>query len=471
MLRRTQRFVPVVLFASLLFGVPTDAATRGVPPAHALRPSPALSPLLTWHDATSESVLYSFARPGISNPTASLIADASGALYGTAGQGGLGGNLGGACYNTGGCGGVFKLTPKGSGYTQTTLYMFQGGIDGGGPFAELYLDSHGALYGTTAYYGSSTCGLYLGCGTVFKLTPAGSVYRKSTLHIFRGGTDGASPTGGLIADAGGALYGVTQAGGDSSNDGTVFKLVPSGKRYVEKVLHRFLGCSSPSKACDGGNPFAALYMDASGALYGTTTYGGSYHCPLNNLCGTVFRLIPNGTRYQETVLYNFKGGSDGANSQGSLIADSHGALYGATGLGGGANSPSCNFGSVVRGCGTVFKLTPAGKRYSESVLYAFRGGSDAGAPQAGVIADASGALYGTTQLGGSTTGGAGWGTVFKLAPTASGYTESVPFAFVCSPSFCDGQAPRAGLFERNGAFYGTTFQGGSGWGTVFRLTL
>lgn len=453
MLHRTQRFVPVALFASLAFGVPADAATQAA-----------------WHDTAVQKVLYSFARPGISNPTASLIADASGALYGTAGQGGLGGSVSGACYNTGGCGGVFKLTPKGSGYTQTTLYMFQGGSDGGGPFAELYMDSHGALYGTTAYYGS-TCGLYLGCGTVFKLTPAGSVYRKSTLHVFRGGTDGASPTGGLIADTTGALYGTTQAGGDSSNDGTVFELVPSGKRYMEKVLHRFHGCSSKSGPCDGANPFATLYMNASGALFGTTVYGGSYQCPLNNLCGTVFELAPNGTRYQERVIYNFKGGSDGANSQGSLIADSHGALYGATGAGGGANSPSCNFGSVVRGCGTVFKLTPMGKRYKESLLYAFQGGSDAGAPQAGVIADASGALYGTTQLGGSTTGGGGYGTVFKLAPTASGYTESVPFAFLCSPSFCDGQAPRAGLFERNGVFYGTTFQGGSGWGAVFSLSL
>jgi uncharacterized repeat protein (TIGR03803 family) len=421
-------------------------------------------------DAATETTLYNFTAGGPNYPTAALIADASGALYGTAD---FGGSLAGNCGppNWVGCGGVFKLTPAGSGYIETTLYEFQGGTDGISPFPGLYMDSSGALYGTTPYGGSYACGFSLGCGTVFKLTPKPSGgYNESLLHVFQGGTDGFAPTGGLIGDASGALYGTTEEGGDKTGvagDGTVFKLTPhiKGPGYSKRVLHQFQGCSAPSGPCDGANPDGSLYMDAKGALYGTTLYGGSQKCPNNNLCGTVFRLSPDVTNpraYHENVLYNFKGGSDGATPVGALIADSHGALYGATTLGGGANAPACNFGSVVRGCGTVFKLTPGvahPKHYTESVLYAFQGGSDGAAPQAGVIADASGALYGTTQLGGT-----GYGTVFKLSPAGSTYTESVMYAF-----HGDGQAPRAGLLLLNGAFYGTTFQGGGGTGIVFRL--
>jgi uncharacterized repeat protein (TIGR03803 family) len=412
----------------------------------------------------TEKVLYAFNSSGPYNPVASVISDASGALYGTLQDGGV---KTGFCYYIAGCGGVFKLTPNGSGYTESVLYEFTGGSDGAGPFGNLYMDSSGALYGTAAYAGSTTCGLTLGCGTVFKLVPSGSTYTESTLYKFKGGTDGASPVAGLIANQTGALYGTTQAGGDAAGDGSVFKLTASGR---EHILHRFHGCSIPSKGCDGANPSAPLYMNSAGDLFGTTTYGGAYSCPLGNLCGTAFELKHSGTRYIERVIHNFKGNSDGANSQGALIADAQGALYGATVLGGGASQQACNFGSVVRGCGTVFKLTPVSKGYHEVVLYAFQGGLDGAAPQAGVIMDSSGALYGTTQLGGYCGGCGGYGTVFKLASAGSGYTESVAFAFICSPSLCTGQAPRAGLIEINGTFYGTTFQGGGGLGEVFSLT-
>jgi uncharacterized repeat protein (TIGR03803 family) len=398
----------------------------------------------------TESPLYTFLGiPYLANPTASVIADANGDLYGTAGQGGL---LSAQC--PGSCGGVFELTPSRSGYIESTLYTFQGKSDGGGPFANLYMDTKGVLYGTATYAGSTNCGIYYGCGTVFKLKPFRSSYAESTIYVFQGGTDGASPTGELIGDASGVLYGTTQQGGNSSNDGTVFELIPKGKGFKENVIYRFNTCVG-SGSCDGSNPNGGLYMDSSGALYGTAQYGGNYQCPLNNRCGTVFKLSPEGKRYRYETIYNFRGGSDGANPQGySLIADARGDLYGATGLGGGATGPDCSDASIVRGCGTVFKLTRKGNRYTESVLYAFQGKPDAAAPQAGVIADASGALYGTTQLGGTADGG----TIYKLMPEGKHYQESLLYSF---QGYGDGNAPRAGLIEQNGTLYGTTFQGGS----------
>jgi uncharacterized repeat protein (TIGR03803 family) len=462
---RTNSIVGAALAFAMFAGCSsqTSQSQFGVPaPATRHAPSPASK------RTVSQTVLYGFDSPGPYSPVASLISDSSGALYGTLQDGG---DFSGLCYDLAGCGGVFKLTPNGSRYTMTMLYEFKGMSDGAGPFDNLYMDSSGALYGTAAYAGATNCGVSLGCGVVFKLSPSGSTYDESTIYTFKGGTDGASPVAGLIANAAGALFGTTQGGGNSAGDGTVFKLTAVRHGYHETILHRFAGCAgSASKDCDGANPSAPLYMNAAGDLLGTTIYGGAYECPANNLCGTAFELTPSGKHYKERVIYDFKGGSDGANSQGALIADSHGNLYGTTTQGGGANESACNLGSIVRGCGTVFELTPKKKGYRESVLYAFKGGSDAAAPQAGLTMDPSGALYGTTQLGGYGPNTGGYGTVFELAPSGSGYSESVVFSFICNYSLCTGQAPRAGLLEISGTFYGTTFQGGGGYGEVFRLT-
>jgi uncharacterized repeat protein (TIGR03803 family) len=480
MFGRALRLVPGAL-GLLAFAVPSGAATRG-PSPQALRPFVALHPSLARPD-TSATVIYSFAgghTPGTYGPVASLIADASGGLYGTTLNGG---SQTGVCAALSGCGGVFKLTHNPSGgYTESLLYTLQGGADGAGPYADLFLDSSGALYGTTAYGGSGTCvygGQNFGCGTVFKLTPGGSgVYTESVIYSFQGGSDGAVPIAGVVGDAHGGLFGTTQAGGDASGDGTIFKLVPTASGYKKRTLHQFHGCSTPSLPCDGSSPAGDLYADASGTFFGTTLYGGAHKCLDNNLCGTVYRLIPNVSNpraYHENIVYNFTGGSDGESPVGALIADSHGALYGATGLGGGASASACNLGSIVRGCGTVFKLTPGvahPKHYKESVLYAFKSNPDGALPQAGVIADASGALYGTTQLGGKTpTGIGGCGAVFKLTPTASGYTESLLYGFKgCNASSIDASFPRAGLIGLSGVLYGTTWQGGRfGSGTVFQF--
>jgi uncharacterized repeat protein (TIGR03803 family) len=249
-------------------------------------------------------------------------------------------------------------------------------------------------------------------------------------------------------DATGNLYGTTTNGGTIAKPcpgtpgcGTVFKLDPSG---TESVLHSFQ--DSP----DGANPFAGLIMDTAGNLYGTTTAGG--------ISGTVFKLGRSGT---ESVLYSFKGAPDGGLPYAGLIMDTAGNLYGTT-----ANGGVCQFSG---GCGTVFKLDPSG---SESVLYSFKGPPDGAFPEAGLIMDAAGNLYGTTRLGGAFCGPeGGCGTVFKLDPSGG---ESVLYSFKGSP---DGANPFAGLImDTAGNLYGTTASGGftaegcnPGCGTVFKL--
>jgi uncharacterized repeat protein (TIGR03803 family) len=249
-------------------------------------------------------------------------------------------------------------------------------------------------------------------------------------------------------DTAGNLYGTTQNGGSgggcSFGCGTVFKLAPAGN---ETVLHSFTG--SPG---DGGRPVAGLIMDTAGNLYGTTAEGGSGTCTVINGvpvsgCGTVFKLDPAGN---ETVLHSFTGGSDGIQALAALIMDQAGNLYGTTELGG-------SFGF-----GTVFKLDPSG---NETVLHTFTGGNDGATPFfAGLIMDTAGNLYGTTFNGGAS----GYGTVFELDTAGN---ETVLHSFTGSPG--DGASPPAALImDKAGNLYGTTLIGGaSGFGTVFKLTV
>jgi uncharacterized repeat protein (TIGR03803 family) len=342
--------------------------------------------------APVETVLYSFANGGDGVPVAGLIADNSGAVYGTTINDG-----------SSGFGTVFKLTRPVKGqtaWTETVLYRFKGGSDGFDPEPALIAGNSGALYGTTAGGGAA------GLGTVFKLTPPAkgqTAWTGTVLYSFcllPNCSDGAGPMAGLIADNHGALYGTT-AGGGAAGLGTVFKLTPPAKgqtAWTGTVLYSF--CSL-SNCGDGASPLAGLIADNHGALYGTTTGGGTGVG--NNGQGIVFKLTPPAkgqTAWTETVLYIFKGGSDGATPYAGLIADNHGALYGTTRLGGTGSD------------GTVFKLTPPAKgqtAWTETVLHSFTG-SDGRNPFAGLIADNWAALYGTTVLGGASD----YGTVFKL---------------------------------------------------------
>ncbi len=397
-----------------------------------------------------ETVLHSFlgAPSDGAFPQAGLSADGSGNLYGTTADG--------TVFK------LAPPIPPATSWTEIVLHFFAGGTsDGSEPLAGLIFDSSGNLYGTTSEGGGTGCSAGIGCGTVFKLAPPfppATSWTETVLHSFAGGgSDGAFPEARLITDLSGNLYGTTYEGGGTGCSygrgcGTVFKLAPGG---TETVLYSFTGGS------DGAQPSAGLIADGAGNLYGTTSSGGAsrqLQCsgtdgfPLG--CGVVFKLsppIPPATNWTETVLYAFAGEiSDGSGPSG-LIFDGAGNLYGITASGGPGN------------VGTVFKLAPPippATSWTETVLYnfSFGGGGGGGSnPSAGLIADSAGNLYGTTFVGGSGTGcfqgenDLGCGTVFKLAGT--GFVPPVPFlAFAAVLKIDFGTAPNTDAFQLGTSF-------------------
>lgn len=388
--------------------------------------------------AQTYTVLHTFRGPDGSGPTyAGLVGDAAGNLYGTTPNGGDF-----SCDPPYGCGTVFQISPTGK---RRVLHIFAGGLDGSVPAAGLVRDSAGNLYGTTNQGGG-----FYSKGTVFKVDKTGT---ETVLYAFTALTDGAFPAGALVRDSAGNLYGTTAAGGGDhtcglGGCGTVFKLDAAG---AETVLHRFNGL-------DGAHPVSGLIRDSAGNFYGTTYDGGDPACnyPYGYGCGKVFMLDPAGN---ETVLYSFVGGTDGAGSLSGLVRDAAGNLYGTTEYGGGAN-PTCG----DNGCGTVFKVTSTGL---ETVLHAFTGASDGIFPNGSLVRDSAGNLYGTTYTGGVS----GYGLVFKLDAAGA---ETVLYQFIGG---ADGSFPYTGLVrDPSGNFYGTTWQGGDlgcshpvGCGTVFKL--
>jgi len=261
----------------------------------------------------TETVLYAF-KGGHDGrgPEAGLAEDQSGNLYGTTAI---------ATRSDGST--VFEVTQQG---VHTILHTFSGGSDGGGPLGSLIFDASGNLYGTTAFGGSNSVACYGGCGTVFEIT-SGGVF--SVLYSFQAGTDGKSPRSGLIFDGAGNLYGTTSAGGNGKcfngyGCGTVFKLTPDG---IETVLYAFHGGG------DGSFPSGNLVFDASGNLYGTTEGGGGKGCYNGSGCGTVFELAPDGT---ETVLSRFNRTGGPTHPVGGVVLDGNGNLFGASSSGGSA---------------------------------------------------------------------------------------------------------------------------------------
>jgi uncharacterized repeat protein (TIGR03803 family) len=346
---------------------------------------------------------------------------------------------------------LLPAVPAAQAQTETVLYSFDG-TDGFYPKAPLVRDTKGNLYGTTVYGGTYAGGLE-GCGTAFELTPAGI---ETILHNFgETATDGCNPQAGLVRDTEGNLYGTTSFGG-TYDYGTVFELAPSG---TETILHSF-----DKNGTDGIDPTAGLVLDTKGNLYGTTEYGGTGECSRG--CGTVFELTPSGT---ETILHSFNSvndGTDGISPLAPLVRDTEGNLYGTTVSGG------------IYGVGTVFEVTSSG---TETILHSFaETATDGGRPYGGLVMDTQGNLYGTT-YNGAKTGSclpSGCGSVFKL--TLSG-TETTLHRFVDNGT--DGTRPNAGLVrDTEGNLYGTTLYGGTygyggtgqcrpdGCGTVFEVT-
>ena len=379
-----------------------------------------------------ESVLYSFNPEADGNPEGRLLLVGKNTMFGTTeGQGDSPGT-------------VFELKQSGNSWTESTLVTFDG-TNGLYPAAGLIADANGNLYGTT-----SSAGTYNG-GTVFELTNTNGTWNLQTLWYF-GNTaihDGDTPVCDLLMDSTGAIYGTTEDGG-TSNMGTVFKLTNSGGTWTESVLYNFAG------GPDGDFPVAGLAMDSSGALYGTTYYGGgSGTCNIG--CGTVFELAPSGNGWTESVLHAFGNGTDGQfPGYGPLVVASSGALYGTTGSGG-AND-----------WGLVYELTPSGGKWKEKILHNFGGAGDGAGPDSGLLKGQSGAMFGTTELGGADGGG----TVYALTKANGGWTEDVVTNF---PNFTgDGFYPHAGVIldKKSEMLFGTTSQGGTdGWGTVYQVAV
>jgi uncharacterized repeat protein (TIGR03803 family) len=339
------------------------------------------------------SVLYTFTGGADGgNPLGSLIFDAADNAYSTVSSGGANG-----------FGAVFELTApahKGKPWTETVIYSFQGNMDGAIPFGNLVFDAGGNLYGTTSIGGTPHINCLAGCGTIFELSPAaGGQWTKTVLHRLRDAFgNGAEPRAGLVMDASGNLYGTTYEGGnnDQCNGygcGSVFELTPpaSGKRWHFKTLIDFNGY-------DGALVRGGLTLSPTGALFGTTIYGGA------NNDGMVFSLTQESGRWNFETVYNFSG-IDGLQPSGNLAFDNAGNLYGATYEGG------------TNDWGAIFELIPGGGSWTENVLYNFVvSGTHFGAnPLGGVTLDPLGNLYLTTNQGGDDKDcDVGCGTVIEI---------------------------------------------------------
>jgi uncharacterized repeat protein (TIGR03803 family) len=394
-----------------------------------------------------ESTLHNFTGNTAYFPEGGLIRDSSGNLYGT--------TLSGGDLNYGV---VYELSSNGSGgWTYSVIYQFTGKADGIDPTGNLTFDSQGNLYGITA------AGATNNHGAVFELSPSGNgVWTLTRTYDFTGGQDGGDPAGSVVLDSAGNVYGLTAE--DGKGKGTVFKLTPSGNTWSEQTLHTFSGP-------DGYPGFGgSVILDRAGNLYGTTTLGGHISNNCNHYgygCGVVFKLTHAHDAWTETVLYRFQGSSGADFAPNGPLVYKKGDLYGTT-------QGDYNGGGAFR-----LSLTPNAPTWPEQAwdirwLYSFcsrNGCSDGSSPQASVVFDSSGNLYGTTEYGGKTggnCGSAGCGVVYRLTPTPGPlWTESVLYAFRGTNGM-NSIAPV--LLDNVDNLYGTTLLGGSSdVGVVFGL--
>ena len=383
--------------------------------------------------AQTYQVLYNFTNGSDGGfPRAGLTIDRTGILYGTTSQGGA---------QNGGT--VFKMALHNSSWIFSPLYSFAGGSDGFQPVARVIIGPNGSLYGTTsAGGGSRNCGC-CGCGTVFNLQPnptaAGAAlapWRETVLHRFTGGPrDGQGPQAEVMFDPAGSLYSTTFFGG--SGGGTVFKMTPGSGGWTESTLYNF-----DSRQGGPYSPNAGVVLDNAGNLYGTTVSGGE------NRSGVVYRLSPSSPGWIENTIFAFGNSDLGAEPYAGVIFDSAGNLYGAT------TSEVNNFS------GAVFELTPSNGNWIPSTVYKFSGDMNpycGNGPYASLFMDTAGNLYGTN---------CGDSSVFKLTPTSGGW------AYTLLHSFDWDDQPLGGVvMDAHGNLYGTTELGGThNAGVVWEIT-
>jgi len=423
------RFVVVTVAVALISGCAT--AQSSLPFAHSAAASSA-------HAHAIEKVLYSFTGgTDGGGPNGSLVFDGVGNVYGTTHFGGIdtcGGQVGG------GCGVVFELSPtKSSGWSESALYAFADGADGGFPNAGVILDKNGNVDGTASTGGSSQCAI--GCGVVYELTKV-SNWKESVLHTFTG-NDGEFPNAVLLAGSTGALYSTTWYGGNTGN-GTVFALAPKSGGWNESVLYNFQGTN------DGSAPAGGVVADKAGNLYGTTyKYDGDND-------GVAFELRnASHAPWKDRVLYTFTNNGGGEDPYAGMFMAAKGRFFG-TAIEGGTT-----------GGGVAFELSlGAGRRWTESVVHTFGNAGDGSAPYGGLIADNAGNLFGTTVFGGS----ANAGTVYELSPTRRGaWKERILYSF---GGGSDGAYPGGTLaLDSAGNLYGAASNGGqNGYGVIFEVT-
>jgi uncharacterized repeat protein (TIGR03803 family) len=386
--------------------------------------------------AATPHVLFNFAGKPCGGPLFGVISGPGGVLYGT------------TAFDLGpGDGCVFSLTPGKSGYTQQTLFRFAG--PNGAKPQGIVADAHGDLFGNNLNGGTG------GDGNVFELVRGSSgSYTEKVLHNF---TDGVQPVGTPVLDSHGDVFGITEFGG-FGGQGVVYEMPHSATGYTYKLLHTF--------AIGGGVAQAGLAIASNGTLFGTIFGFGQ-----QNKDGSVFRIQRGMAGAVYKVLYNFKGGADGANPNGALTVDNRtGVIYGTTEFGGSGN-------------GTVFSLTPHGSGYTEQVLHAMAAnGADGFAMEGQLLLTAQGDLFGTATIGGIKCSGIGCGTLFELTPSGTSFTFRVIHQFTGPP---DGADPEwSGLIPGPaGTLFGTTRSGGTartcgdggpggvqGCGTVYQIT-
>lgn len=369
---------------------------------------------------------------------------------------------------------TFSLAVPSQAQILTTLFAFSGNTTGENPDSALIFDSAGNLYGTTPVGGKQTrtCKNSLGCGMVYELEPGSSGWTEAIVYTFTGAPDGQQPTGAVIADGAGNLYGVTNQGGNDSKTcwdpngcGIVYKLSPNANgSWTESIIYTFTGGN------DGASPVGPLAIDAAGNLYGATLYGGTHTCGQLG-CGVAFELSPSGSSWTETILHDFTGGTDGQNPQAGFAVDASGSLYGSAG--GGINTGCTN------GCAVVYKLSSGSSGWNETVIHSFSGGRDGGAVNGSLVFDSVGNLYGTTVTGGNPNCVLGGdsnncGVVFKLTPKSGGAWKETSFAL----DYWNGAQAAPGVtLDASDNIYAAAISGGDntctnyfGCGLIFKLT-